>query len=318
MTNVSGVLFRCIAILLFSAFQAYIPGRKRTNVYFSVTTSEEFADSLQGRSVLRAYQWRVLLCTILAEVLVLASAAFDSPWTLVASIVVVVAGNSLAYVLARKTILPYAFPQSSERAASLTTAREGLPGGSVNILGPFLILAAVGIYLRSHWDRVPDPVPVLGDLVRGAVMDLLLLALALGILYGSRRASPVRRVNLLVLVLFLWTTSATSGISAILPLYTMQEELPSRLFPFAVLATAVAILIWAFRETRRVRDGRDSTPDECWKLGQFYYNPQDPALLVERRFGFGYTFNFANRLSWLVLTVLVFIPMALLGVMSLY
>jgi uncharacterized membrane protein len=38
--------------------------------------------------------------------------------------------------------------------------------------------------------------------------------------------------------------------------------------------------------------------DRYWKLGQFYYNPGDPALFVEKRFGIGYTCNFGRPLSW--------------------
>jgi uncharacterized membrane protein len=38
----------------------------------------------------------------------------------------------------------------------------------------------------------------------------------------------------------------------------------------------------------------DRTPDECWKLGVFYFNPDDPVLFVEKRFGIGWTLNFAN------------------------
>lgn len=53
--------------------------------------------------------------------------------------------------------------------------------------------------------------------------------------------------------------------------------------------------------------GSDGTPDECWKLGQIYYNPNDPALMVEKRFGVGYTLNFANRLSWLLVGLLILI-----------
>ena len=42
--------------------------------------------------------------------------------------------------------------------------------------------------------------------------------------------------------------------------------------------------------------GRNVAPDDdaCWKWGLFYYNPDDPAMFVEKRFGVGYTVNFAN------------------------
>jgi uncharacterized membrane protein len=46
-------------------------------------------------------------------------------------------------------------------------------------------------------------------------------------------------------------------------------------------------------------------PDDCWKYGVFYFNRDDHALFVPKRFGLnlGYTLNFANRWSWVVLVV---------------
>jgi uncharacterized membrane protein len=44
----------------------------------------------------------------------------------------------------------------------------------------------------------------------------------------------------------------------------------------------------------------DRTPDLCWKAGIFYVNPQDPALLVEKRFGIGYTLNFGRPAAWVL------------------
>ncbi len=38
--------------------------------------------------------------------------------------------------------------------------------------------------------------------------------------------------------------------------------------------------------------------DKFWKLGVFYYNPQDPSVWVEKRMGFGLTVNFASWKSW--------------------
>jgi uncharacterized membrane protein len=49
----------------------------------------------------------------------------------------------------------------------------------------------------------------------------------------------------------------------------------------------------------------DKTPDDAWKLGLFYYNPDDPTVIVEKRFGLGYTFNFGNVWSWVVLIALL-------------
>ena len=54
----------------------------------------------------------------------------------------------------------------------------------------------------------------------------------------------------------------------------------------------------------------DRTPDACWKWGLLYVNPADPSILVEKRFGIGYTLNFGNRWTWVVLALLLLAPAA--------
>ncbi|MGC8771006.1 MAG: DUF1648 domain-containing protein [Brevinematia bacterium] len=41
--------------------------------------------------------------------------------------------------------------------------------------------------------------------------------------------------------------------------------------------------------------------DKYWKLGIFYFNTDDPAVFVEKRFGIGWTSNWARPLSWVLL-----------------
>jgi uncharacterized membrane protein len=56
----------------------------------------------------------------------------------------------------------------------------------------------------------------------------------------------------------------------------------------------------------------DRTPDECWKLGLIYFNRNDPALFVEKRFGIGWTVNMANPQAWLVIGgILLFVAATL-------
>ena len=53
----------------------------------------------------------------------------------------------------------------------------------------------------------------------------------------------------------------------------------------------------------------DSIPDACWKYGMFYYNPDDPAFVVESRLGpLGCDMNLGNRWSWVVSFGLVAVP----------
>lgn len=51
--------------------------------------------------------------------------------------------------------------------------------------------------------------------------------------------------------------------------------------------------------------------DRYWKGGLLYWNPKDPAIIVPKRFGIGWTFNFGHPVSWLVLVVLVAAPLTL-------
>ena len=86
-----------------------------------------------------------------------------------------------------------------------------------------------------------------------------------------------------------------------------------------MLALSLALFIflgtiaWLTRRDRResANDVGEITPDACWHLDQFYYNRQDPALLVEKRVGLGLTFNFGNRLSWIALLLMLLIPAGL-------
>jgi uncharacterized membrane protein len=45
----------------------------------------------------------------------------------------------------------------------------------------------------------------------------------------------------------------------------------------------------------------DPTPNECWKGGMIYDNPNDAALFVARRDGVGFTSNMGNPWSWVML-----------------
>lgn len=49
----------------------------------------------------------------------------------------------------------------------------------------------------------------------------------------------------------------------------------------------------------------DPEEDKNWKLGVFYYNKEDPAVFVEKRFGIGSTINMARWQAWLLIAGLV-------------
>lgn len=50
--------------------------------------------------------------------------------------------------------------------------------------------------------------------------------------------------------------------------------------------------------------------DEFWRGGIFYVNRDDPALFVPKRYGIGYTLNFGNRWSWVVMALILVLALA--------
>ncbi len=51
--------------------------------------------------------------------------------------------------------------------------------------------------------------------------------------------------------------------------------------------------------------------DRHWKAGLLYYNPEDPSIFVEHRFGLGYTVNFGNGKAVAFVLFAVFAPLGL-------
>ncbi|GFP74568.1 DUF1648 domain-containing protein [Clostridium fungisolvens] len=51
--------------------------------------------------------------------------------------------------------------------------------------------------------------------------------------------------------------------------------------------------------------------DIFWKLGSIYYNPNDPSLFVEKRFGVGWTLNFGNKIAIVISVGLVILILAM-------
>jgi hypothetical protein len=98
--------------------------------------------------------------------------------------------------------------------------------------------------------------------------------------------------------------------ASLLPLLTVRPEF-FWIGPVLLLASIAPFFWQLIQLSQEPGSGSDGTPDYAWKLGQFYYNPDDPALIVEKRFGIGYTFNFGNRASWWLLGFLA-IPIVLL------
>jgi uncharacterized membrane protein len=221
-----------------------------------------------------------------------------------------------------------------------------LPGGWLLQSGPFVVLAAVAVYLRRHWSEIPERFPihwgldgqpngwatrstggVLFPLILGAVICLLFTVINIAI-SGARslrrgaaeieREERFRGVLVGALVGMVYFIAFVFSWIALMPLRQRSDAAPpvaAIVVPiFALIGVSTVLLVRAARkrsvaaEAAAVRHAPgappigDQTLDQYWRAGGlFYYNPDDPALMVEKRFGIGYTFNFGNPRAWITL-----------------
>lgn len=81
----------------------------------------------------------------------------------------------------------------------------------------------------------------------------------------------------------------------------------------AVLAASVWLSIRYGQGGTRLRSAQavdagsviNRSDDRHWLFGVFYFNPEDPALFLEKRFGIGWTMNFGRPMAWVVVGMLV-------------
>ena len=188
--------------------------------------------------------------------------------------------------------------------------------------GPFLMLGAVALWLRAHFEELPLRIPVhwnaAGQADRyvsrtplAAGFPLLLGAVACLITAFAQQALVKRSVlgeatGRILLATEYFIAFTCCGIFA-----AMASN--GRYLTLALLGSLVFVLWLVLYSATSLR----SLPREpvrnpqAWRAGIFYYDPEDPALFVPKRSGLGYTFNF-GRPSAIVLTVaLLLLPIAI-------
>jgi len=171
-------------------------------------------------------------------------------------------------------------------------------------LGPLALYAAAAIYLALNWDRIPERFPVhwgVGGPDRWAsrsplgVYGVMLVGLAVSliVMFSVMRSSTRRAGAVKLMILVTYLMAALTCWLAVRPLWFPDGRLGSELWVI-LAATAVVVGVLIFMQSRLAADPN-------WKWGVVYYNPEDSALWVEKRLGIGWTLNFANRWSWVIL-----------------
>ena len=236
------------------------------------------------------------------------------------------------------------------REAVLEPRSTRPPGGWIVQVGPFAILLVTGVFLHFHWDEIParfpvhwgiggqpngwssrTPIGVYGPLLLGAVISTCMWLTANTLLRSARivdRARPAlvlhdfaHRVGLFLLFIEFFLAVVFSCVG----LMPLTGAMPVLIVTVLMLPAVFVLIVWLNKS--RSHAGRDSemdsaavgdgTPDECWKFGVLYFNPDDAALWVEKRAGIGYAMNFAHVSAWIIIALLLLLPVTL-GLMALH
>jgi uncharacterized membrane protein len=220
-----------------------------------------------------------------------------------------------AYLWERRQVAAQAPPVDAIREAELSTENDHLPRWIALTLAPFAFPLAAALWLRARWSEIPQRVPthwdihnqvdhwaeksaraIYGPLLFAGGMMLIMILLTLAMFYGSRRGRQ-RTAVVQMMVATIYFLALLFSAEALMPVMTSSPAViwvPSLLFP-------IVMLLWAYKVMSDPEMPAETTPDECWYMGNFYVNSQDPAIFVQKRVGFGYTINMGNRLGWLIM-----------------
>jgi uncharacterized membrane protein len=348
------LFYFCLLMVLIGAVEAAIfwklPLWERPGLFFSVTVSPEFRGSPEGRNILQRYRTLALALVGVGWALVIAGGAPRRWPLLVFGIAWLGFGPLIAFQIARERVMPHAAKPVLVREAELAPRAAHLPGGWLLQVGPFAILGAAAIYLRAHWDQIPEifpvhwgidgqpngwstrtPIGVYGPLIVGGAIVAGLSLITYGVLREARvvrvpGSAPSHGRDFPHQVGYF--LSGMEYYLAIVLSFVAMTPLMGAPNIVLVLGSSIALIVIVFVAAHHLNQVRaheidvskfqtesgvfgDGTLDEHWKWGIFYYNPDDPALLVEKRFGIGYTMNFACSRAWVILILTLAVPIAL-------
>lgn len=211
---------------------------------------------------------------------------------------------------------------------------------------PISLIVATAVYLATLYPAAPAIIPTHFDAAGvpnefaaksvGSFFGLLSTQIGLYVvltgaclLVVRAKSSPgaasyrFQRVTLQYLFLFKSLLLLVLGVVAALVSRAAVAggQLPSWLM-LAVLAPVLLLTVASLGIALRVGQGGaklENTPatqidrmdDRYWWLGLFYVNRADPSILVQRRFGYGWTLNLGNVWAGVVLLFLIGIPVGL-------
>ena len=309
------------AVILNGLIMHLLPVWQRRNLFFAISVQPDFPNSAAAGKLKNNYRAVVWGATALALGLILAlpSERFVAPIYLAQALAALV-----AFAMIRRKVKSMGVSQPAVHMATLGAEPPQLPGTLFAYMLPLALFAAAAVYLNANWESIPERFPVhwdasghanrwsakspesvYGILGFGASLQVLFLFLIYAMRDGTRRSTPgssrmrFLEANLGLMLIIQWITAAMFTYIAVMPLRQIQ---PSGWVIGGLAATLTMVILGAVIYMAKLQAEpaeADNTPDDCWRFGgQVYYNPDDPALMVEKRVGLGFTINFGNKMSW--------------------
>jgi uncharacterized membrane protein len=243
-------------------------------------------------------------------------------WAVSATPVVEIVALGFCWAWAWNQTMPHRLPHAVVRTASLSAQPVVTAEWWLSTLPSLALPAAAGYILATHWSQVParfaihwgmdgqpngwsdrSPQAVLWPLV----MCVLLIGMMSLMGYLVGRFAPTASnpalmgLTLKLLRIVCWFIGLMFSGTALLPLsrdpsrYVNGGALAATAFAIGIIVYAVATIV----RNKSFSSLQNTTSEQYWKGGIFYYNPDDAALFVPKRTGMGFTFNFARPAAWL-------------------
>ncbi|MGA7155224.1 MAG: DUF5808 domain-containing protein [Acidobacteriaceae bacterium] len=311
----------------------------RRGILFGVTVSLDYARSRYARAALRNYRLQVLALA-LTDLLISAILVWTPERILSARILVALFAVPSELVAARflwryhgRLVEPHAAIVPLQRHTEPVPPSTTLP--LVAIVFSLTPLALTALFLHRYFDQLPGRWPihwdlmgtanawatrsiasVFGPLAIGVFIVLLFFGISLAM---ARDTSPTflqRRRALAPMAALSWTIAVLISFIGLLP---VTNAAPDRLMLIIAiyLALALGITLWLLHRSGLVL--KPSAPaDEPASDpgfhggGVLYYDPSNGAVLVPKRFGIGWTLNFARSLSWVYLGAIFLFVLSIL------
>ncbi len=307
----------------------FLPDLTRRDVYFAVTVDPGFRDRPDGRAIRHRYRIELAAFSAVVFAAVIAGVRQLGIAFMPGALVLVHAGSFAGFYRARQRVTRYAVAPTTIREVDLGWRDRGVPGGWLLALGPFLPIAACAALL---WIRGKEAAAGLYFAsVAGNLAAFTILRYGMG--HWSRcvhagglelaKEIRFRRSASVILLVAEYLIAAQRTCIVLMPhpRNVMRGSNPEILI--AELAGLLTLTFVAVLVLARMGQGGgrlavspdksgcehaepvgDRTDDCYWKLGVVYFNRDDAAVVVERRFGLGYTLNFARVETWVMVTLL--------------